>query len=498
MVTQPWVLAAGLLLLAGVLASKTSARFGVPSLLLFLGVGMLAGSDGIVGIEFDDFELARSFGIVALAFILFSGGLSTRFSSIRPVLREGIALATVGVVLTAALLGWAASVILGLPLEEGLLLGAIIASTDAAAVFSILRSRGVRVRERLASTLELESGSNDPAAVFLTVAMISFITDDGTNLLAIAGSFVLQMGIGAVAGYLLARAAVWAINRLALDQDGLYPVLTFGFVLITLEGVTYLGGSGFLAAYVAGVTMSHHDHLHRRSLARFHDAIAWLMQIAMFVLLGLLVFPNRLDDVALDGLLIAGLLMFVARPIAVVITAVPLRMPWREHAFISWVGLRGATPIILATFPVVEGVPDAQTLFDVVFFVVLLSVVAQGTTLSFAARALGLVEAGPALERDVSFDSVITGDAGPQLRELVVADDAVAVGRHIIDLAIPQGVLIVLVRRADVSFMPQGRTEILAGDALLIAAERSQVAAVDALFLDAGPGDSNDPAPDLA
>jgi potassium/hydrogen antiporter len=497
-VTQPWVLAAGLLLLAGVLASKTSARFGVPSLLLFLGVGMLAGSDGIVGIEFDDFELARSFGIVALAFILFSGGLSTRFSSIRPVLREGIALATVGVVLTAGLLGWAASAILGLPLEEGLLLGAIIASTDAAAVFSILRSRGVRVRERLASTLELESGSNDPAAVFLTVAMISFITDDSTNLLAIAGSFVLQMGIGAVAGYVLARGVVWAINRLNLDQDGLYPVLTFGFVLITLEGVTYLGGSGFLAAYVAGVTMSHHDHLHRRSLARFHDAIAWLMQIAMFVLLGLLVFPNRLDDVALDGLLIAGLLMFVARPIAVVLTAVPLRMPWREHAFISWVGLRGATPIILATFPVVEGVPDAQTLFDVVFFVVLLSVIAQGTTLSFAARTLGLVEAGPAHERDVSFDSVITGDAGPQLRELVVADDAVAVGRPIIDLAIPQGVLIVLVRRSDVSFMPQGRTEILAGDALLIAAERSQVAAVDALFLEASVDGSPEPDADLA
>ncbi len=484
MVTQPWVLAAGLLLLASVLASKTSARFGVPSLLLFLGVGMLAGSDGIVGIEFDDFELARSFGTVALAFILFSGGLSTRFSSIRPVLREGIALATVGVVLTAGLLGWAASLILGLPLEEGLLLGAIIASTDAAAVFSILRSRGVRVRERLASTLELESGSNDPAAVFLTVAMISFITGDNTNLLVIAGSFILQMAIGAVAGYLLARAVVRAINRLNLDQDGLYPVLTFGFVLIVLEGVTYLGGSGFLAAYVAGVTMSHHDHLHRRSLARFHDAIGWLMQIAMFVLLGLLVFPNRLDDVALDGLLIAGLLMFVARPIAVMITAIPLRMPWREHAFISWVGLRGATPIILATFPVVEGVPDAQTLFDVVFFVVLLSVVAQGTTLPFVARRLGLVEPGPPHERDVSFDSVITGDDGPQLRELVVTPDAAAAGRQIIDLAVPQGVLIVLVRRGAVSFMPQGRTEIIAGDGLLIAAERSQLAAVDALFIE--------------
>lgn len=445
MAAQPWVLAAGLLLIAGVLASKTSARFGVPSLLLFLGVGMLAGSDGVGGIEFDDFELTRSFGIVALAFILYSGGLSTQFRAIRPVLREGIALATVGVVITAALLGWTASTLLDLPLEQGLLLGAIIASTDAAAVFSILRSRGVRIPDRLSSTLELESGSNDPAAVFLTVALISFITGDDTDLLAIAGSFVLQMTLGVVAGYLLARVAVRAVNGLNLDQDGLYPVLTFGFVLLTLEGVTAIGGSGFLAVYVAGVTMSHHDHLHRRSLARFHDAIAWLMQIAMFVLLGLLVFPSRLDDVALRAVAVALVLMFVARPVAVMLTGLPLRVPWRERAFVSWVGLRGATPIILATFPVAAGVEDAQSLFDVVFFVVLISVLVQGTTLPFAARTLGLIDPRATPGRTLSFDAVITGDEGPQLREIIVPGDAAAVGRQIVDLAVPQGVLIVLV-----------------------------------------------------
>lgn len=484
---QPLVLAAGLLLLTGVLTSKTSARFGVPGLLLFLGVGMLAGSDGIGGIEFDDFELAQSFGIIALAFILFSGGLGTRFASIRPVLREGIALATVGVVLTAGLLGWAAALILDVRLEEGLLLGAIIASTDAAAVFSILRSRGVPIRGQVASTLELESGSNDPAAVFLTVAMISFITEDDTNLLAIAGSFVLQMGLGAVLGYLLARAAVIAINRLDLDQEGLYPVLTFAFVLLTLEGVTWIGGSGFLAVYVAGVTMSHHDHLHRRSLARFHDALSWLMQISMFVLLGLLVFPSRLDEVALDGFLIALLLMFVARPISVLITLLPMRIPFREIAFESWVGLRGATPIILATFPVAAAVPDAEILFDVVFFVVLTSVLVQGTTLALAARRLGLDDEPQLGERSVSFDSVITGVDGPELREVVVAPDAPAVGRHIVDLAIPQGVLVVLVRRGDVSFMPQGRTVVLAGDELLVAAEPTRRHDVDALFVRPAP-----------
>jgi cell volume regulation protein A len=484
---QPWVLAAGLLLIAGVLASKTSARFGVPGLLLFLAVGMLAGSDGIGGLEFDDFELSRSFGIVALAFILFSGGLGTRYQTIRPVLRQGLALATVGVILTAGLLGWAASAILGLPLEEGLLLGAIIASTDAAAVFSILRSRGLPIKERVASTLELESGSNDPAAVFLTVAVISYITEDATNLWAVVGSFALQMGVGAAAGYALARLAVVGINRLNLDQEGLYPVFTFAFVLLTLEGVTYLGGSGFLAVYVAGVTMAHHDHLHRRSLARFHDALAWLVQIAMFVLLGLLVFPSRLDDVAAEAFLIAILLMFVARPVAVMLTLLPMRAGVRESAFVSWVGLRGATPIILATFPVAAAVPDADILFDVVFFVVITSVIAQGTTLPWAARRLGLVDDAAVTERRITFDSVITGDEGPQLREIVVPAEAAAVGQQIVDLSVPPGVLIVLVRRGAVSFMPQGRTVIRAGDGLLVAAEPSQRHAVDALFVEHRP-----------
>jgi NhaP-type Na+/H+ or K+/H+ antiporter len=303
---QPWILAAAGLLIAGVVTSKTSSRFGVPSLLLFLGIGMLAGSDGIVGIEFDDFELARSFGIVALAFILFSGGLGTNYADIKPVLGPGVVLASVGVVLTAGLLGVTATVLVGLPIEEGLLLGAVIASTDAAAVFSILRSRGVRINERLGSMLELESGSNDPAAVFLTIALITVVTDGETEPLRIIGSFALQMTLGAVAGVVLARIAVWAINRLDLDQDGLYSVLTFAFVLLTLEGVTYIGGSGFLALYVAGVTLAHHDYIHKRSLIRFHDAIAWLMQIAMFVLLGLLVYPSNLPEVALASLATAA------------------------------------------------------------------------------------------------------------------------------------------------------------------------------------------------
>ncbi|MFP5488482.1 MAG: potassium/proton antiporter, partial [Acidimicrobiia bacterium] len=470
---QPWVLAAAALLIAGVLASKTSSRFGVPSLLLFLGLGMAAGSDGIVGNEFDDFELARSFGIIALGYILFSGGLGTRFADIRPVLGPGVALASVGVVLTAALLGGTASVLLDLPFEEGLLLGAIIASTDAAAVFSILRSRGVRINERLGSMLELESGSNDPAAVFLTIAIITVINEGETDPLLIVGRFALQMALGALAGYALARGAVWTINRLNLDYDGLYSVMTFGFVLLVLEGVTWIGGSGFLAVYVAGVTLAHHDYLHKRSLIRFHDAIAWLMQISMFVLLGLLVYPSRLADVVFPALATAAVLMFIARPIAVLVTLLPFRVPLADIRFVSWVGLRGATPIILATFPVVAGVPDADRVFDVVFFVVLTSVLIQGTTIPLVAKHLGLATTGGRSTRTSSFDAVITGDEGPELHEMTVEPGATAVGRQLVDLALPQGVLIVLIRRGPESFIPQGGTVIDVDDQLLVAAERS-------------------------
>jgi potassium/hydrogen antiporter len=483
METQAWLLAGAALVLVGVVASKSSSRFGVPSLLLFLAVGMLAGSDGVANIEFDDFELARSFGIVALGYILFSGGLGTRFADIRPVLAPGIALATVGVVLTAGLLGAAAAVILDLPLEEGLLLGAVIASTDAAAVFSILRSRGVKVNRRLGSMLELESGSNDPAAVFLTVALIAWVTQETTSLVEFAGSFVWEMGFGAVAGYGLARAAVWAINRLHLDYDGLYPVMTFAFVLLVLEGVAFLGGSGFLAVYVAGVTLAHHDYLHKRSLIRFHDAIAWLMQISMFVLLGLLVFPSQLVDVALPALAVAAVLMFVARPLAVLVTLLPFRLPMRQVGFVSWVGLRGATPIILATFPVAAAVPDAERLFNVVFFVVLTSVLVQGTTIPWVARRLGTAEEpGRAAYQPVTFDTLVAAENGPELRQVEVDAAAPAVGRALVELALPQGLLIVLVRREQLSFVPQGSTVIAAGDELVIAAEEAHETAVERLF----------------
>ncbi|MGB0112583.1 MAG: potassium/proton antiporter [Ilumatobacteraceae bacterium] len=480
---QPWILVAGVLLIGGVVATKTSTRLGVPSLLLFIGLGMLAGSDGIGGIEFDDVDMARSFGVVALGFILFSGGLDTRFADIRPVLGQGIALASIGVALTATVVAGLASLALDLSVQEGVLLGAIVASTDAAAVFSILRSRGVPISPRLGATLELESGSNDPAAVFLTVAAIELITGESSGIAMIAGSFVMQMTLGAICGYVLARGATWLLNRLHLDFDGIYPVLTVGFVLVVLEAVTMIGGSGFLALYVAGVTMANRDYIHKRSLIRFHDGLAWLMQIAMFVLLGLLVFPARLPDVALQGLFVAVVLILVARPLAVFVTLLPFRVPVRQISFVSWVGLRGATPIILATFPLAAGVPNAERLFDVVFFVVLTSVLIQGTTIATAARRLRLVDGDAVSTRRVSFDTVITGDEGPRLHEVVVGPGSPAVDRQILDLDLPPGVLIVLVRRGTVSFMPQGNTVLAAGDEVLIAVEAEQSSSVADRFL---------------
>jgi potassium/hydrogen antiporter len=478
---EPLILAAAALLLGGVLLSKTSSRFGVPSLLLFLFLGMIAGSEGLIGIEFDDFELARSFGIIALGFILFSGGLSTRWVSVRAVLAPGVALASVGVFVSAVLLGALASLVIGVDWAEGMLLGAIIASTDAAAVFSILRSRGVGIRGRLGPLLELESGSNDPAAVFLTVGIIGLIEGTGPGIAGLIALFFVQMIVGAVVGYVLARAVVLLINRLRLEYDGLYPVLTVAFVLLTFEGATLLGGSGFLAAYVAGLTLANSDFLHKRSLMRFHDAIAWLMQIAMFVLLGLLVFPSELLPVAGRAVIVASLLMFVARPAAVWLTLLPFRIPHREINFVSWVGLRGATPVILATFPVVAGIPEADTIFNVVFFVVLTSVLLQGTSIPTVGRRLR-VTGKPVGDSTFSFDAVIAGDAGHNLREITVPADSSAVGTSLVNLGLPRGALVVLLRRGDASVLPQGGTILEPGDQLLLLAEPGAYRDVRRLF----------------
>lgn len=475
------LVAAALLIFLGVVASKVSSRLGVPAVLLFLIVGMLAGSEGVGGIDFTDHELAQAIGIVALALILFAGGLDTEWSDVRPVLGKGLLLATVGVPITAMVVGTVAAWVLGVSLAVGLLLGSIVSSTDAAAVFSVLRSRNVGLKGRLRPLLELESGSNDPMAVFLTLAFISVITDDGGGVAELVGVFVLQAVVGAVVGFAMAKGAVMAINRARLEYEGLYPVLMIAIVLLAYGGAAVLGGSGFLAVYVTGLVMGNARFLHKKSLMRFADGLAWLMQIAMFLVLGLLVFPSDVASVAGRALVVSLALIFVARPVAVGIVLGLTRLGVRETLLVAWVGLRGAVPIVLATFPLVEGVPEASLIFNVVFFIVLTSVLVQGPTLPLVARWLR-VDAPFERQRPFLLDIVESGDGATDLHEVTVAPGSPASGRQIVDLRLPTGTLVVLLSREDEFVVPQGSTVVRAGDNILLVADQDMLPAARALF----------------
>jgi len=463
------LLAAGSLLLASILASKVSDRLGIPSLLIFLGIGMLAGSDGIGGIHFDDPSLAQTLGIIALSYILFAGGLSTGWTSVRPILWQGGLLATLGVLITAALAGWFASWIVGLPPLVGFLLGSIISSTDAAAVFSVLRSRHVSLRGNLKPLLELESGSNDPMAVLLTIGCISLLQHPGETVAGLVPIMLLQLILGAGLGYLFGRAMVFLVNGIRLEYDGLYPVLSLAMVLFAYGLSTIVQANGFLAVYVAGIVMGNHNFIHKRSLMRFHDGLAWLMQISMFLVLGLLVFPSRLPDIAGTGLIVAAFLMFAARPAAAFLTLVGSGMSYRERVMVAWVGLRGAVPVVLATFPLVAGVAEADRIFDIVFFVVLASALLQGTSIPPVARWLG-VDA-PMVRAPVYPIECEPGSRAPcDLVDVEVRPDSAAAGKQLVDLSLPEGALVVLINRGEEFIIPTGGTVLNPGDRLLFLA----------------------------
>jgi cell volume regulation protein A len=384
------LLVASALLIAGVLVSKISNRLGIPAVLLFLAIGMLAGSEGPGGIPYDDPRSAQFVGVVALAFILFAGGLDTDRKHLSGVFWQGLSLATIGVLITAVVTGLVAVAVLKLSWLEGLLFGSIVSSTDAAAVFSILRGQRIGLKGATTPLLELESGSNDPMAAFLTMAVIALLRDPRASWLSIPFMFVLQMAVGAVAGFALGKATVLLLNWLKLETEGLYPVLTIGAVLLTYSATALVHGSGFLAVYIAGIVMGDSEMIQKRSLIRFHDGLAWLMQIAMFLVLGLLVFPSRLLAVAGPALLISLALIMVARPLSVFVALAAARLRPNQKIFVSWVGLRGAVPIVLATFPYLAGIPKPDLYFDAVFFIVLTSVLLQGSSLRYAARWLGL------------------------------------------------------------------------------------------------------------
>lgn len=400
------MLAATLLFLGAILASAAAGRIGAPLLLVFLALGMLAGEDGPGGIRFDDGRLAFLVGNFALAVILLDGGLRTRMDTFRVALRPALSLATVGVLVTAGLTGAFAAWLLGLSWAQGLLVGAIVGSTDAAAVFSLLHQRGIELKKRVAATLEIESGSNDPMAVFLTLVLVQWLAagHDGLPGLALGAAFVQQMGLGAIAGLTGGRLLGVLVNRLHL-AEGLYPLLVLSAGLSVFAVTNAAGGSGFLAIYLAGVVAGNRPMHGAPNILRVHDGLAWLAQIVMFLVLGLLVTPSELLGDAPAALAIAAVLMFVARPLAVALSLLPFRFPWRDQLFISWVGLRGAVPIILALFPLLAGLPRAALYFDVAFFVVLVSLVAQGWTIAPAARRLRLeVPPEPAPVQQVEVD----------------------------------------------------------------------------------------------
>jgi potassium/hydrogen antiporter len=388
---EEWLLVSSVLLLLSILAWKISNRLGIPALLLFLGIGMLAGSDGPGGIYFDNALVAQSVGVIALAFILFAGGLDTEWKVVRPALGGALALSTIGVLLTAAIVGVFSVFLLRVSFLEGLLLGAIISATDAAAVFSVLGARNLNLSGKLIPLLELESGTNDPMAVFLTIGITNLLANPHESVFTLLLLFVQQMGIGAIFGLLLGLMAIYLIGRFNLEEAALYPVLTIAIVLLTYGLTATLGGSGFLAVYIVGVLLGNSSVQRVNRLSRFHDSLAWLMQITMFLILGLLVFPSHFPAVFVSGLLITVIAIFIARPASVLITLLFVKMSVREKLFVSWVGLRGAVPIVLATFPFLAGLPRASFVFDLVFFVVFASVLLQGATVPFAARWLGVI-----------------------------------------------------------------------------------------------------------
>jgi cell volume regulation protein A len=466
----PALLAGAVLVTLGILSSRLALRLGVPALLLFMGLGMLAGSEGIGGIAFADPALAQSIGVVALAVILFDGGLSTRWETIKPVVAQGVALATVAVAITAGITGTVAAWVLDVPIEVGLLLGAIVSSTDAAAVFSVLRSRNAGLKGHIQPTLELESGANDPMAVFLTIGLIEVLTGPGTEWWSLLPLLATQFALGAALGLAAGWAARHLLNHAGLGIEGLYPVLTLAVGALTFAGTTLLGGSGFLAVYVCGLVLGNADVLHRNSILRFHDAIAWLAQIAMFLVLGMLAFPSALVDSAGRSLLLVAVLAFVARPLATVVTLAPFRVPLREQAVIAWVGLRGATPIVLATFPLVEGVEGAGLLFNVVFFVVLVSVLLQGTTLDTVARLLDATVPVPNRTR-APLEAGQPLPDGTALRELEIPRGSVADGAMIVDLHLPKRALLVLVERDGTYIVPTGSTTLAENDIVLLLAD---------------------------
>ena len=457
----------GALLAISVVFSRATERVSVPVLLIFLGIGILAGSEGLGGIDFENYALAYRLGTIALVFILFDGGLNTPLTAVRAYLGPASVLATVGVIGTAGLIALGAHW-LGLPWPHALLLGAIVSSTDAAAVFSVLRGSGLHLKRRVGVTLEVESGINDPMAVILTTALTaSLVAPEETSVPGLVIGVLVQMVVGAVAGVAIGYGGRTALARLRLTAGGLYPAAMLAIACLAFALPTLVGGSGFLAIYLAGVVLGNGELPYRAGLLRVHDALAWLSQIAMFLILGLLVFPSRLAEVALTGLGLALFSTFVARPLVVWLCLLPFRYPWLDVVYVGYVGLRGAVPIVLATFPVLAGAPGAERIFDIVFFIVVMSAVVPGATVPWVTRRLGLESSDPPAPQAVLEIESMRPLSGRLMSFYV--DEALAVAEaSIAELPFPEGAAATLIVRGDELIAPKGNTHLRAGDHVYI------------------------------
>ena len=471
------LLIGSVLLFVSIVVSKTGYRFGVPTLLVFLLVGMFFGSDGL-GLQFHNAGEAQFIGMVALSIILFSGGMDTKFAEIRPVLSQGILLSTVGVLLTTLFTGlfiyWISGfkhVSITMSLITAMLLAATMSSTDSASVFNILRSQSMNLKHNLRPMLELESGSNDPMAYMLTIVLIQFINSSGMGFMDILGSFCIQFIVGGASGFLLGKLAILILNKINLNNQSLYPILLLSFIFFIFTVTDLCKGNGYLAVYIAGIMVGNNRITNRKEISTFMNGMTWLFQIIMFLTLGLLVNPHEMLEVAAVALLIGVFMIVIGRPLSVFLCLLPFRkITMKSRLFVSWVGLRGAVPIIFATYPVVAGVEGSNIIFNVVFFITIVSLVVQGTTVSFVARLLHLSK--PLEKTGNDFGVELPEEIDTDLKDMTITQEMLEEADTLKDMNLPKGTLVMIVKRGDEFLIPNGTLKLHVNDKLLLISEK--------------------------
>lgn len=477
--TENILLIGSILFFVSILIGKTGSRLGIPVLLLFLVIGMIAGKDGF-GIEFESPATAQFIGVVSLSIILFSGGMDTQINEIRPVVKQGVLLATLGVLLTTFFTGGFIYLVAHMAFPDHavtlvgcLLLAAVMSSTDSASVFNILRSKNLNLKHNLRPLLELESGSNDPMAFMLTILLIQIIQIGEIHTGQIILSFSIQFVVGILAGYLLGLCAVWILNQIKLDNPSLYQIILLTFVFFIFSFTEILEGNGYLAVYIAGLVVGNRRIVYKKYITNFFDGLAWLFQIIMFLALGLLVNPVELIDIAWIGLLIGIFMILIARPASVLICLLPFKwMTFNSRLFVSWIGLRGAVPIIFATYPLLADVPEAKQIFNIVFFITLLSLLIQGTTVSYSAKLLKLSFRVKKIPK--AFEMELPEDVKSIMSEITITRDMLSNGDYLINLPLPENTLVVLVKRFERYFVPNGCSQLLENDQLLIISDNEK------------------------